>query len=161
EKNAAMFLRRAADDLDAMAKELGALYPKTNYPTGPLLEADQEKLERLFAAYPNVPPLLEQAAACPEYDPQLDCTQPPSRFVESALEGLAKRRVLHRVLRARAAWLVSKGRPEQALASTIMGLRLARHFDREPLLVGYLVTLACKGLAMDGVNYVLQAGPAS
>ena len=34
EKNADVFLRRAADDLDAIEKELLALYPKKGYPTG-------------------------------------------------------------------------------------------------------------------------------
>ena len=34
EKNADVFLRRAADDLDAIQKELLACYPKSGYPPG-------------------------------------------------------------------------------------------------------------------------------
>ena len=161
EQNAAVFLRRAADDLDSMQKELMALYPKTTYPVGSLLPADQEKLEKLFAAYPKVLPLLEQAASCPDYDPQLDATLPPAGFLASQMERLGKHRVLFRVLRARSAWLVSKGRNDEALATTIMMLRLSRRLQREPLIIGYLVTVACQGIAMDGVNQVLQSGPVS
>ncbi len=79
EKNADVFLRRAADDLDAIQKELLVVYPKVGYPTGTVLPADQEGMEKMFAAYPKVMPLLEQAADCPDSDPQLDFTLPPSR----------------------------------------------------------------------------------
>jgi hypothetical protein len=58
EKNADVYLRRAADDLDASQKELLVWYPKTVYPTGTLSAADQERLERLFAAYPPGDPGL-------------------------------------------------------------------------------------------------------
>lgn len=161
ETNAAVFLRRAADDLDAMQKELMAWYPKTVYPSGTLLPADQEKLEKMFAAYPKTLPLLEQAASCPDYDPQLDFTLPPSSFLGSQIERLGKHRVLYRVLQARSAWLVSAGRHDEAIATTIMLLRLSRHLHREPLIIGYLVTVGCKGVAMDEVNHVLQSGPVS
>jgi hypothetical protein len=65
EKNAATFLRRARSDLEAIQKELTVLYPESAYPIGPLSPAEQEKLQKLYDAYPNVIPLLEQAAACP------------------------------------------------------------------------------------------------
>jgi hypothetical protein len=161
ETNADVFLHRAAGDLDAIQKELLALYPKTGYPTGPVLPADQEKLEKLFAAYPKVMPLLEQAADCPDSDPQLDGTLPPSRFVEPCMERSSQHRLLNRVLRARSAWLLSKGRTDDALATQVLTLRLTRHWRREPLLIGYLVTAACELGAMDGVNEVLQANPVS
>jgi hypothetical protein len=161
EANAATFLRRAADDLDAMQKELMAMYPKTGYPTGTLSPADREKLEKLFAAYPKVMPLLEQAAACPDYDPRIDATLPPTRFIESFMEGTNKHRVLCRVLRPRTALLLAQGRPDDALAAQLLLLRLTRTWRRDPMLIGYLVTAVCEIMAMEGVNQVLQAGPVS
>ena len=72
-----------------------------------------------------------------------------------------KHRLLNRVLRARSALLLSKGRGDDALATQILMLRLTRQWRREPLMIGYLVTVACELGAMEGVNQVLQAGPVS
>jgi len=161
EQNADVFLRRAAGDLDAIQKELLAWYPKKGYSTGTLSPADQERLEKLFAAYPKLMPLLEQAADCPDSDPQLDGTLPTTRFLEPYMEHSNKHRLLYRVLRARSALLLSKGRADDALATQVLTLRLTRHWRREPMIIGYLVTIACEQVAMDGVNQVLQAGPVS
>ena len=72
-----------------------------------------------------------------------------------------KHRLLNRVLWARSAFLLSKGRRDDALATQLLMLRLTRHWHREPLIIGYLVTAACELGAMEGVNQVLQAGPVS
>ena len=161
EKNADVYFRRAVDDLDAMQKELLAWYPKTGYPTETLSPTDRERLETLFDAYPKVIPLLEQAADCPDNDPQLDGTLPTSRFLEPFFEHLAKHRLPYRVLKARWILLLSQGRNDDALASQVLVLRLARHWRREPLILGYMVTAVCESVAMEGVNQVLQAGPVS
>ena len=161
EKNADAFLRRAADDLDAIQKELLAYYPKRGYPPETVAPADQDKLEKLFADYPKVMPLLEQAANCPDNDPQLDCSLPTTRFLELYFKRPEKRRLINRVMLTRSAWLLSKGRADDALATQLLTLRLTRQWRREPLMIGYLVTVACEVGAMEGANRVLQAGPVS
>jgi hypothetical protein len=159
ETNAETFLRRADDDLDAIQKELNALYPKSGHPSGTLSPTDREKLEKLFAAYPNFMPLLERAAACPDYDPQYDFTPESTRF----LKLLGDYRTLGRVLRAYSALRLSQDRPDDAIAAQLLMLRLTRAWqgDWGLMLMGYLTTLACKYVAMDGVNQVLRAGPVS
>jgi hypothetical protein len=161
EKDAGVFLRRAASDLDAIQKELETLYPRIGYPKGKLTPAEQERLEKLFAAYPQVMPLLEQAAACPDYDPGLDTTQPRTPFLEACMDLSSRHRPLYRILRARSALLLSKGRADDAVASQILLLRLTRHWRREPLLIGYLVVAVGEYPAMEVINRVLQAGPVS
>jgi hypothetical protein len=52
EKNADVFLRRAADDLDSIQKAIRALHPMTAYPPATLSPTEREELETLFAAYP-------------------------------------------------------------------------------------------------------------
>ncbi len=99
EKNADVFLRRAAADLDSIQKELLSLYPKMGYPTAEVLAADQKKLDTIFASYPRVMPLLEQAAACPDDDPQLDYSVLPSRFLQPYMDHATKHRLLARVLK--------------------------------------------------------------
>jgi hypothetical protein len=161
EKNADVFLRRAADDLDSIQKAIRALFPMTVYPPGTLSPTEREELETLFAAYPEVMPLLEQAAVCPDYDPQIDFTLPPTRFIQPFLDHTSRHRTLCRVLRARSTLLLSQGRTDDALATQILSLRLTRHRRGEPMLMGFLVTAACESVAMEGVNQVLQAGPVS
>ena len=109
ERDADVYLRRAADDVDAIHKELLAMYPKTAGPGGVLSTGEQEKLDKLFSAYPRLMPLLEQAAACPDYDPQIDGTLSTTRFIETVMARPDKHRVLARVLRARAALLDRQG----------------------------------------------------
>ncbi len=161
EKNADVFLRRAAADLDSIQKELTALYPKTVYPTGTLSPTDRETLETLFAAYPRVMPLLEQAADCPDSDPELDVTLPPTQFLQPFMDRSSKHRTPYRVLRARSTLLLAQGRTDEALATQVLLLRLTRHWRKEPLIMGFLVTAVCESVAMEGVNQVLQAGPVS
>jgi hypothetical protein len=161
ERNADVYLQRAAADLEAIQKELQALYPKTGTPTDPLAPTEQEKLSQLFAAYPRVMPLVEQAASCPEYDPGIDGSLPTSRFLEPGMERVSKHRLLARVLKARTALLVAQGRLDDAAVNPLLTLRLTRLWRREPNLIGYLVTVACEQVAFDGVNQVLQAGPVS
>jgi hypothetical protein len=159
EHNADVFLRRAADDLEAIEKELQMLYPKSGYPTAPLPPAGQDRLEKLFAAYPNFMPLLEQAANCPDSDPQIDFNVPTTAILEPYMKHTNRHRALSRVMKARSAWLLSKGRGDDALAAQLVMLRLARHWRREPLIIANLVTAVCEVGAMGAINQVLQAGP--
>ena len=161
EQNADVYLRRAADDLDAIHNELLAMYPKTAGPEGALSAGEKEKLDTLFSAYPRLMPLLEQAADCPDYDPQIDGTLPTPRFVQSAMDRTGKHRLLARVLRARMALLIANRQLDGAVANQVLLLRLARHWRREPLLFGYLITSSCEQTAMTGVNQVLQTGAPS
>jgi hypothetical protein len=161
EQDADAFLRRAANDLEAIQKELDTLFPRMGYPRGKPTPAEQERLEKVFAAYPQVMPLLEQAAACPGYDPPLDTTLPRTRFLEACMDLSARHRPLYRVLRARSALLLAKGRGDDAVAVQLLALRLARLWRRDPILIGYLVTAVCEYSAMEVINQVLQAGPVS
>jgi hypothetical protein len=86
---------------------------------------------------------------------------PTTRFLELYYKRPEKHRLLNRVMLARSAFLLSKGRPDDALATQMLTLRLTRQWRREPLMIGYLVTVACELGAMQGVNQVLQAGPVS
>jgi hypothetical protein len=161
EKNADAFLRRAAGDLDAIRKDLETWYPNSGFPTGPLAPDEQEKLEKLFAAHPQFLPLLEQAADCPDSDPQLDTTLPRTQFLSACLDLAGRHRVLYRALQARSALLLAKGRPDDAAAVQLLLLRLARHWRREPMLMGLLVTAVVEYQAIEQLNRILQAGPVS
>lgn len=161
EKNAATFLQRALGDAEAAQKEWDAIFPEGYYLGGPLSKSQQEKAQTVFDAHANIVPLLEQAAACPDYDPQIDYNLPEQAFIDRCSERWGANRTAARVLRARTTLFLAKGRRDEALASMTLLFRLCRHFDHEPLAVGYLVSIACRGIAVEGANAVLQSGPVS
>ena len=161
EQNAEACLRLALDDLDAIQKELLALYPKQGYTQGPLSADEQAKLQKLFSVIRNVVPQVEQAAACPNSDLELDVSLPTARFLQPYMDRTAVHRVLNRVIRTRTSLLISHGRYDEALASQLVLLRLTRQWRREPLIFSYLVTGVCELGGMEGINDVLQTGPVS
>ncbi|MCH5373188.1 MAG: hypothetical protein JJ992_04385, partial [Planctomycetes bacterium] len=52
-----------------------------------------------------------------------------------------------------------KGDRDEALRTSILNLRMARHLDREPSLVAYLVSIAVRGTGITSANRVLRSGP--
>ncbi len=156
EKNAAVLLRRAESDLEAIFKELGPIWDRPDRFDRPLSAEEQKSVNAAFDAYPKVMPLLEQAAACEEYDREVDYAA-----MASDMERTSKHRVVARVLYVRVYYLLSKKQYEEALRDSILLMRLTRHFEREPMMVGYLVAVACKGMAQQAAHDVLQAGPVS
>lgn len=159
EKNAAVLLRRARSDLEAINKELTDVYDSEGYEEGRLSEAELKTIRTSLETYPKVIPLLEQAAACEDYDPQLDYTVGPAAFLAGQMDHLSHPRTVARVLRARVPLLLADGKREEAMETCLVMFRLGRHFDRQPMVVGYLVSLACRGVAVEASNLVLQAGP--
>lgn len=160
-QNAATYLRQAHADIAAIEKETMALHPVSECPGFLMPPEDQKTIKAALAAYPNVIPLLEQAAACPDYDAQLDYTLLPKEFLANSLDVLQKPRSADRVLRAWAMLLVAEGDRDEAVRTSLVIFRLGRHFDRNPLIIGGLVALAVRGSAIVSVNAALQTGPVS
>jgi len=160
ETNAAVFLRRARSDLEAINNnELFDVYSSDDYEEGRPSESELKTIRSVLETYPKIIPLLQQAAACPDYDPQADYTVAPQAFLAEHLDRISDPRFVARVLRARVLLLLSQGKREEALRTCITMFRLCRHFDHEPLMVGYLVSVACRHVAVEATNLVLRAGP--
>jgi hypothetical protein len=163
EKNAATFLRRAKAGVEAIQKEMSAVPHFWEYVNteGPMPAEIQKALTAAFAAYPDVIPLLEQAAACPDYDAQWDYAVPPQEFIGKTLPDWQVCRENGRVLQFRVRLLMAEGNYDEAARTAVVLLRLARQYRRNPLLIGLLVAIAIQGTAVDHANSVLQAGPVS
>jgi hypothetical protein len=158
EKNAATYLRRAESDLDAIFKELGPIWDRRDRYDRPLGAEEQKMVQAAFDAYPKVMPLLEHAAACEEYDPRIE---PAAIVSEVDLDRLTKHRTVARVLAVRTLYFVSKNQCDEAVRDSILLMSLARHFEREPLVIGYMVAVACAGVGLDAAHEVLEAGAVS
>jgi len=161
EKNAAVFLRRAESDLEAIFKELSPIWDRRDYYDRPLSAEEQKAVKAAFDAYPKVMPLLEQAAACQEFDREIDYATVASDLEGTLFDPTGKHRTVARVLTLRVYYLLSKSQYDEALRDSILLMRVARHFEREPMIVGYLVAVACKTMGLMAANDVLQAGPVS
>lgn len=158
ERNAATFLRRAQDDIEAISKELMDVYGSDGYSNGSPSESELKKIQSALEAHPDVIPLVQQAANCADYDPELDYSLGPRQFMNS-IERLSGLRSPIRLLKARTLLLKSQGDLEEALRNSMLIFRLCRHYDREPMLVGYLVGAACRGVGVEAANLVLRSGP--
>ncbi len=171
ETNAATYLHRAeagvgaiADAIERSADARDYFYPPPNSAmngavTFPMPAKVRRTVRAAFDAQPNVIGFLKQAAECPDYDAKLDYTLTAENFVDRGLDAVQKNRNFARVLRCHAYLLADEGRHDDAVRSTVVLLKLARHFDRNPTLVNYLVTLACRGMALESANAAMQSGP--
>jgi len=146
EEDAGERLSRARKGLLAIVEALDKVPESETYqqgrPTGPEVKAIQTALE----AHAEAVSLVEQATACDDYIPRGD--HEASRAAIRALE-------------ARIRMLLGQGRRDEALNDCITMFRLARLFETRPTVAGYLVALACRGLAVESANLVLRSGPVS
>jgi hypothetical protein len=159
EQNAATYLRRAKDDLAAIGQIDDLSDNEGNYKP-----EDMKKIEDILKAYPNLYPLLEKAAACPDFDSQMDFTLPPDKLIGKILEDMSDItmfRASARYLRTRAKVLIIQGDRDEALRMAILIFQLSRHREREPLLINYLFSRAIEGISLECANEILQAGPVS
>jgi hypothetical protein len=101
-------------------------------------------------------PLLEQAAGCPDYSPELDYTVPSAEFLTQTTGLASKHRSAVRLLSCRAELLALNGRGDEAVQTALCMLRLAHQVDRVPFLMSYLVAMAVRSIAVQSANVALQ-----
>jgi hypothetical protein len=160
EQKGATYLLRARDDMNAVVNEV---YDLKSYQDWRYEPEDMKKIKDILDAYPKIYPLLQQAAACPDFGSQLDYSLMPKNFLESILDqsNSGSIRTPARYLRARAKLLIFQGDRDGAMQSAMLMLQLSRQFEHEPLLVNYLVSKAVENMALECANEVLQSGPVS
>jgi hypothetical protein len=160
-QNAAVILRKAQKDVDELVKELTAIDEKYPAHEGLPSESEQGALAAALGKYPHLLPLLEQAAACPDCNLELAYAGGPHVLQEGLLDKVQKFRGYAWVLRAHAQCLCAQGKRDDALSACLVGLRLSRHAERDPLLIAYLVVLSCRAQAIHDANTILRSGPVS
>jgi hypothetical protein len=167
EENAATYLRRAKESLNAIDKEISAAYENES-------DADQEAIDlgrptaaylkavgSALDAYPKALELVQQAAACPAYDSQLNYSADTADFIEELTKQIQLNRAAIRSLDYHGTLQIADGRYDAAVDTGITMLRLCRHFDADPTILGSLVALACRGMTLAMIDLALRSGEVS
>jgi hypothetical protein len=164
--NAATYLEQAAAGTEAIEKIVTAAEDQLSQAdmsryafqarTTPSMQAS---LQKAFTENSTTIPLLLKAASAPAYDDQLNYSLAPYEFIESYIDTMQNVRRPIRVLNYYVTMLLNEGRNAEAIDACIAMLQLCRHFDSRPLLVGYLVTLAVRGVAVHATNLALHGSP--
>ncbi|HEV3340275.1 MAG TPA: hypothetical protein VG125_07955 [Pirellulales bacterium] len=174
EQNALTYLRRAAKSAEAIGQELSVWrqkmdtqqacigfcsLPQEYYDRGRLNDRGVQIVEAALGAFPEATPLIERAADAPDYFPDHDYTLPPERFLETYLERVQQARMFARLLQYRGDLWLARHEHEGVLRNGLTLLRLGRHFQREPMLVAYLFSIAVQSMGVDQVARALADGP--
>ncbi len=165
EKNATTYLHEAEADVKAIDDAISVpdLYKLFNSgndwnPTYPLPPRVQKAIKAAWDAHPKAIGLLEQAAACPDYDARLDYTLSSEEFIAKLVPGLQSLRCNARVLQYRVWLLVAEKKHDEAMRTAILFFRLGRLNDRNPALVSYMVSATFRAIAVATADFILQTG---
>jgi len=146
EEDAGERLARARKGLLAIVEALDKVRRSETYQQGRPTEPEVKAIQAALKAHAEAVSLVEQATACDDYVPRGDHE--------------ASRAAI-RALQARIVMLLGQGRRDEALDDCVAMFRLARLLEKRPTVAGYLVALACRGLAVESANLVLRSGPVS
>ena len=153
-ENAAIYLRRATLDLEAVDKELNQVYANPDFLSTPLSPADVAAVEKTLQAYPHVLTRIDEMLACTKFNAELDFSQGPALLLPhvNTLRSVAR-------LQAVRAWMLhQQGKPDEAVRQALSIFRLGQFLDNEPLLISFLVATACRNMALHTVHGMMQQG---
>jgi hypothetical protein len=104
---------------------------------------------------------IDRAAACDAWASVADFSVGHTVFVEQLLRRVQNFRTVMRYARLELDVLAAEGQRDKAVGRGIDMLKLSRLHESEPTLVAYLVSVAVRGTAIDGIEKTLAAGPVS
>ena len=102
-----------------MDKDLAAFYASDAYKNDQLGPAEIQMLADMLDAHPELVALVERAAACPDYDPQLDGSLGSDEFINFQMERFGPLKPAARLLSYQTTVLLARGQCEQAAQSAI------------------------------------------
>lgn len=167
EQNAAVYIEKLAPVLKSLEKafadfgksEIGRDYEeRDNRGESPTAE-QRQAIEAILIAHAAIPTAVDAAIATGKYASRLDYTLDFDAFLEEQLESVHQIRSIARYFDWKMRTLVAEGKNEEAVQTGLQMLRLTRLFASEPTLVNHLVFVACQGIAVEGIDRALRAGP--
>jgi hypothetical protein len=167
DRNAAAQIAALTGKLKAFEKDyatflndtkLGKAYDRSDaLPTAEQAAAMQKILDK-HAAMKGA---IDRAAACEAWASVADFSVDHPVFVEQLLKRIQHFRTVMRYARWELDVLAADAKRDDAVRNGIDMLKLSRLHESEPTLVAYLVTVAVRGTALDGLDKTLAAGAVS
>ena len=169
EENAAAILERIAPRLSEFSKDYARFF---DTPIGQAYEQAQDRgaaatpeqvfeIRLILIKYEDVEEALAEAAKCDKYASRLDYSLNHTSFIEAIVQQQGTVRTAGRFLAWRMEVLLADGFHEDAIQNGISILRLARHYEKEPTVVPFLVAIAVRSLSVPQIYDALAAGPVS
>src|SRR5207244_1831110 len=100
-----------------------------SYQEGKLTDNDRKAIRSALAAQPQVVPLLEQAAGCPDFNAQHDYSAGTATVMNKRMADVHDFRGVAQFLKARAHLLAAEGDLTGALHSCVLLFRLTRLYE--------------------------------
>ncbi len=167
DQNAAAQIAALASELKAFEKEyvtflqdtdLGKAYDESDA----LPTAEQAaEMRKILDKHKAMRDGNDRAARCDAWASVGDYSVNHTMFIEQLLNRVQDFRTVMRYARWELEVLLVEGQRDKAVRRGIDMLKLARLHESEPTLVAYLVTVAVRRTAIDGLDKTLAAGPIS
>ena len=157
DQDAAAILQRIAPQITRVSAAIQSVMEQHPDFHVPFNELESAFLERVFEAHPDLIPALTKAARAPRYGVRIEDASSVDGFIQARLDRGEFHRSIGRILSLRVKLLNDKGEHDAALETSITLFQLARHFDREPSMMSYLVALATRHMAIASANATLRA----
>lgn len=126
-----------------------------------LLRPNDEQLQMLrqvLAEHKETFELYARAAGCSRLQSDWRIGAQPSASLNSHLEETSLTRAMFRNWSTRAGLLLADGETEEALQQGLQMSSLSRSIEHQPLILAYLVALACRSTSLDVIAAVLERG---
>lgn len=167
DQNAAAILKKIDPTIKRLEKafskfsdsEVGKNYEEMHDRGEPPTEEQIRAIKDILTSHEEVTTAVDAAVAANQYASQLDYSLDFERFNDELLESAPKIRAIARYYDWKMRTLIADGRNEEAVLTGLQLLRLTRHYESEPTLVNHLITIACRGIAVDGIDHSLRSGP--
>ena len=151
-QNASTYLHKRGATIIGFDDELRGLFEDVNQP---LTEKKLEEYDRIVASYGGVHRLIRQAAACKEYEPVFEFDA--SNFETANTDTSSRFRMAARILLHQSRVELHRKNFEKSLEAALECLKLARLSEKQPTMMGYMSSMAIRGLGFNSVNRVLQS----
>lgn len=157
DENDVTYLSRVNKDAQSLYNEIHLYAHSEDFSwRNGLSEVQREKVKAGFEAYPQVMEMIDRASKCSDHASPLDYTLSPHEFTTALIERVQDSKNFARICDCYARYQVSSGDPDGAAQTYLKSLRLDRLHDREPMVLGALVSFACRNIATNGLNGIMQ-----
>jgi hypothetical protein len=157
--NAQTWIRRAKPHTEALDKLLRDYQGSDEFAIFHPTAEQIDLLERAFDEHAEAFALYTKAANCPGFQSDWRIGEQPSESLQINMDDSAEARSIMRHCSARAGLLMAQGDFDEALQLGLQMLKFSRIVGHQPMVIGYLVGLACRSISLEVIAAVLERSP--